>query len=565
MYMHLKAVQGFSIALILISGTGPAWSQSPPDAGALRRQIEQQRQPPLPPKAAPQFEAPPPLEDTGGATVTVTAFDFSGNTLLSKNKLARSVAGFVGRPLSFAELQNAAIAVADAYRRAGWVVRAYLPKQDITGGAVTIQIIEAKLGEVRVNGESKRISPDQAKHIVERAQRVGRPLNADALDRALLLIGDMPGVHAAGSLAEGIHQSETDLVVALADGNEVSGDVSADNAGQRATGAARIVADATLNSPFGFGDRAAATILHSSGSDYQRAAYSVPVGSAGWRVGLNGSHLAYSIISAAFAALDAHGNSSTVGLEGTYPLLRSRLKNLYFSANLDDKRFDNLSGGATTSRYSSQELSLGLYGNLFDNLGAGSANNASVTVTQGHLDLAGSPNEGADAATTGTAGSFRKVQFSASRLQSITDRFSLYAALSGQTASKNLDSSEKFYLGGSTGVRAYPADEAGGAEGLLFGFEARERLPRNFSLTGFVDYGSVRINKRSAFAGAQRPNDESLKGAGVSLGWFADFGLSAKATYAHRIGSNPSPTSTGNDQDGSLIKNRIWLQLSMPF
>jgi hypothetical protein len=34
---------------------------------------------------------------------------------------------------------------------------------------------------------------------------------------------------------------------------------------------------------------------------------------------------------------------------------------------------------------------------------------------------------------------------------------------------------------------------------------------------------------------------------------------------AHRIGSNPNPTSAGDDQDGSHITNRVWVQASMPF
>ena len=45
----------------------------------------------------------------------------------------------------------------------------------------------------------------------------------------------------------------------------------------------------------------------------------------------------------------------------------------------------------------------------------------------------------------------------------------------------------------------------------------------------------------------------------------AKFGLSLKATYTHRLGSNPDPTSTGDDQDGSHIDNRVWLQASIPF
>jgi hypothetical protein len=42
-------------------------------------------------------------------------------------------------------------------------------------------------------------------------------------------------------------------------------------------------------------------------------------------------------------------------------------------------------------------------------------------------------------------------------------------------------------------------------------------------------------------------------------------GFTVKATVARRIGNNPDPLSTGTDQDGSLDKNRFWLQASVPF
>ena len=542
-----------------------AEAQTVPDAGTVLRQIQEDQHPALPPKSPPLLLPPPPMQSIGGATVTVTAFRFEGNTLLTSQRLSRAVASFVGRPLTFADLQNAAIAVADAYRRAGWVVRAYLPQQDVTGGTVTIQIIEAKLGAVRIDGSTQRTSNERLTSIVDAAQQPGTPLNADALDRALLLIGDLPGVVATGSLAEGAAQGETDLVLNVKDGPKVTGEVIADNAGARYTGAARITVNASVNAPFGIGDRADAVLLHTQGSDYQRLAYSLPVGSEGWRVGVNGSHLSYDIVLPSFGALDAHGNSSTVGLEANYPLFRTRLANLYLSLNLDDKRFDNFSSGQTTTRYSIQDGSVGLYGNLFDNVGGGGANTASITFEQGHDDLAGSPNEAADAATTDTAGGFEKLNLSVSRQQRLTERLSLFASLAGQLSSKNLDSSEKFYLGGFNGVRAYPADEGGGSEGALANLEARVRLPRNFAAVGFFDYGTVHINRDNGYPGAAEPNTDTLRGAGASLAWTADFGLNIKATVARRIGRNPDAASSGDDQDGSLIMNRVWLQLSMPF
>jgi len=84
-------------------------------------------------------------------------------------------------------------------------------------------------------------------------------------------------------------------------------------------------------------------------------------------------------------------------------------------------------------------------------------------------------------------------------------------------------------------------------------------------LTGFFDLGSVLVNKNNDIPGAAVPNREELKGLGVSLDWTARMGFSVKATVARRIGSNPNPTSTGTDQDGSFDKNRVWLQASVPF
>ena len=536
-----------------------------PDAGTVRQQIEQQQRNPLPSKGELHFAPPAPLQSIGGATVTVHKFRFAGNTLLSDDTLRPIVASFLDRPLDFAALQNAAIAVANAYRKAGWIVRVYLPQQDVTGGTVTLQVIEASLGKVVLEKNSRRISATRLEKMVESAQSPGKPLNADALDRALLLIGDLPGVSASGRLAEGQNPGETDVLLSVTDTKLVTGDVTVDNAGARFTGAGRVIVDASLNSALGIGDRTDATILHTQGSDYQRAAFSLPVGNNGWRIGVNGTHLSYHILTAEFAALDARGTSTTFGADANYPLIRSRAHNLFFSATVDEQRFNNQSAGATASRYSIKDGTLGLYGNLFDSVGAGGTNTASLTFMEGHVDLNGSPNQAADAATTDTAGSFQKLNLTLSRTQALTQEFALYAGLSGQVSSKNLDSSQKLYLGGASGVRAYPADEAGGSEGVLFNFEARERLPAGFNLVGFFDWGSVRVNKDNDIPGAASPNTQTLKGAGFSVGWAANFGLTLKATLSRRIGENPNPTINGDDQDGSHVENRVWVQASMPF
>lgn len=114
-------------------------------------------------------------------------------------------------------------------------------------------------------------------------------------------------------------------------------------------------------------------------------------------------------------------------------------------------------------------------------------------------------------------------------------------------------------------MRAYPASEAGGSNGQLLNLELRARLPLGVGLSGFYDWGHVTVNRNNDFAGAALINGYVLKGAGLGLAWSAPARLTLKAVWARRIGSHPSPNLNGSDQDGSLHKNRFWLQASLPF
>jgi len=559
----------FSYAFIALGAVHAlsAQSQTLPNAGNLRQQLEQNREPALPaPTLSAEPALPAPLTSLKGVVVTVTAFQFSGNTLLASEELQAAVAGFLHRPLDYTQLQAAAAAAADVYRQAGRVVRAYLPEQDIVSGVVTIRIVEAVLGAVKLEGEKpQRVSLARIQGILNAHQKVGEFLHADALDRALLLAGDLPGVAVSGTLRDGARPGETDLVLRIADDLPVRGNLSADNNGSRSTGSSRVNADLNFNSILGLGDQISGSVTSTEGSNYLRLGATFPVGYDGWRIGANTSVLNYRIVAPEFAALDAKGSSNSGGLEASYPLIRARQRNLYFNANADRKTYDNQSGGAVSSHYDSNAISLGLSGNLVDKLGGGASNNATVVVTLGQLDLGGSPNQAADAATTHTEGGFNKLRYNVSRQQVLDNNWQLYAALSGQWADTNLDSSEKFYLGGATGLRAYPANEVGGAIGQLISVELRRRLPNGVTLSGFYDFGQVTVNRNNDFTGAPAANKLQLRGAGLALDWQASSAVNLKASWSHRIGDNPNPTATGTDQDGTLVLDRFWLNANFAF
>ena len=550
----------------------PAWSQSAPDAGAALRRLDQERKPALP-AAAPPLQVPAAATPSAsGLRAAVSAFKFDGNTLLDEAQLRLAVQSYLDRPLSFVELQGAAQAVAKAYRDAGWMVRAYLPQQDFTAtsGTVTIKIVEAVVGKILTeeNG-SPRVKAEQVAAMFSAHLQAGQAMRADALDHALLLADDLPGIAVTGSLRKGEKAGETDIALRISQQPLLSGDVGIDNTGARSTGATQLTASLMLASPFGLGDTVSAQLTHTEGSDYQRLGASLPVGHDGLRLGLNFSALSYRLVAPEFDALQAKGSASTLGLEASYPVIRSRQENLSLRAHLDHKGYDNQSNGATASNYQVNALKLGLNGNRFDAYLGGGVNSAALDLTLGNLDLGGSPNQATDASTTQSAGGFSKLNFQLSRLQSLSPHVVLYGELSGQWADKNLDSSEKFYLGGANGVRAYPSSEGGGAAGHIVKLELRWSPLASYTLSGFYDHGQITINSHNGFTGAAAPNTYNLDGAGISLDWRGDLIMGVRPhlnlTWAHRMGSNPNALSSGQDQDGSLNRDRIWLFANLQF
>jgi hemolysin activation/secretion protein len=190
-----------------------------------------------------------------------------------------------------------------------------------------------------------------------------------------------------------------------------------------------------------------------------------------------------------------------------------------------------------------------------------------VNVGSGRVNLsANAASLAADQAGPRTAGAYTRLSWNLARLQSLSQRSSLWLSGSGQVARSNLDSAEKFGLGGANGVRAYPSLEGSGDSGWLATAEWRYGMRDDLQWGAFYDHGEVRVSHDSSYAGAPAINQLVLKGAGVGLNWSAFGRYTVRARVAQRIGGNPlaSPT-TGNDSDGSLRRTRVWLALVASF
>ncbi len=565
-------------ALALAVFGAQAQTVAPPDAGALQRQAELERRAAAgtPGLAGAAARVQPPAPQPGAPTVTLRRIALRGATLLSDDALQAALAPWRGRPLDFAGLRSAADAVMQAYMDAGRLARASIGRQDVSDGVLTIDVTEARFGQVRAEGADGdgwvgRLQAARIVALAQSAQPTGTLFDQAALDRRLLLLDDWPGVSVQGRLAPGANDGETDLVLSLSPEPTLATTVAADNAGSRAVGAQRVHLQAQLASPLRLGDAAQLGASIGEGSQSLRLAWQAPVplpGAAlGWRMGLHGSWLIYKVVAPEMKALDAKGSSTAWGLDAQWALLRSRRANAQLALGHEWRQFDNRAGGVTVSRHRLNIATLALAGQRQDEWLAGGTSSGSVNLGLGRVDLAGAPEQAADAAGVRTGGGFQRLQLQLGRKQALDDRTLLLANFSAQWASRNLDSSERMTLGGLQGVRAYPTGEGSGSEGALLNVELRRRLTSTWSVSTFVDHGQTTLFKTPTAANGSPllagRNRYSLSGAGIGVEWESERGPVVKAAWAHALGSHPAATPDGRNQDGSSGRQRLWLAASV--
>jgi len=515
--------------------------------------------PVLAPSPGPASAAP-----ASDVRITVSEVHITGNTLFSEAQLQALIAAdlapgpesgnSLGRQFSFAELQAFAERITAYYREQGYLLaRAYLPLQDVRAGQLEIAVLEGRVSRINWSNESRHADAALDGRLDE--VPLDAPLYNPTLERSLLLLSDLPGSEVQATVRPGVSVGTSELDIALKDRKGLfSGNVSVDNEGNPYSGEYRLGAGLTLNSPLRLGDVLNLNLL-GGGSDYNygRLAWQVPIGQRGLAVGFAASSMNYRL-QQEFAPLEAHGTARIASAYALYPLQRSRFSNVAAQLAYDYKKLDDRID--VISSVVNRTLGVwmtGLSGSRYDSLGGGGLSNWSLNAVAGNLSLYPAA-QAIDAATLRTEGGYSKGTAQIARTQRLADDWNLYAQIGGQVAQKNLDSSEKYALGGSAAVRAYPQGEAPVDDGWLGTLELRYSPAPNWQASVFNDAAQGRLQHAPVNSADNR---RRLSGAGLGLSYAESGGLVVQATLAWRTGDAPTA-----DADRSP---RGWLRLLHPF
>lgn len=545
-------------ALLCMAATAHA-QQVAPSAGDVLRSV----QPPVAPTPraadaeAVQVSKPVPAAPSASSVrFQVRGLKITGATVFSNDMLTNLVGDLMGKHVTLADLQAAAQRITDQYEQAGYAVaRAVLPEQDVADGVVEFLVLEGRVGKVSVDNKSL-IGDAQVRAMLGDVPS-GAVVHEPSLERRLLLLGETPGAsRATVNLQPGAGTGETDLNFAVEPGPRVSGQVDADNHGNRYTGYHRVTGTVNVNSPLGLGDQAQIRALVTDENLRNvRLGYRVPVGGSGLNVGASWSDLRYEL-GRRYDYLEAKGSARIGSVFASYPLQRSLDRNLLATVTYDDKAFkDRMDavGPLATVRKGSQVLSLALnaYGNIDTRELTQATYAAAAVLSRGELDIKTDSARTTDAAEGRTDGSFTKLAATGNLTWPLGTNWALYGSAYAQLAADNLDASEKLSLGGATGVRAYPQGEAPGDEGYIVSGEVRYTVPlRPVQIAAFVDAAGVRFSHSRYAAGR---NSRSLSGAGASVTWAPLPSMGLKLMVASRLGSE----KVESESDAAT---RWWLQ-----
>jgi hemolysin activation/secretion protein len=290
--------------------------QTPPP---LLPSPEELLQPPTTPSIPPS-QLPP---STG--TITVDRFEFDGNTVFNPKELAVVTEKFTGKPITFAELLQAASAVTQLYIDQGYITSgAFIPAQQTfsaQGGTVKIQIVEGKLEAINVNGTG-RLNPDYVRDRL--AVATSQPLNKNRLLEALQLLQLNPLLSSISTeLSAGSRPGLSVLDVEVGLARTFSFQPTLDNNQTPSVGSFRRGVQISEANLLGQGDGLNIAYFNTDGSNDLAISYTYPVNPYNGTVSLRYQPQWNTIVESPFNELDIQGNSFDLEFTFRQPIIQT--------------------------------------------------------------------------------------------------------------------------------------------------------------------------------------------------------------------------------------------------
>jgi hemolysin activation/secretion protein len=532
-------------AAILMTAHPLAWAQSIPPEPVLRgiaaptqaeRRNSDERREQV--RSLPVTPGPSSAAGDKRAIITLSTIAIDGATQVPEAAIQSALTGFIGRPLSQADLIGATQTVTEVYRSAGFhLSRAVILPQNLRGNRIRISVVEGSIEEIVVKGDpagnfgiAAMLTPISAE----------RPSRRTTLERQLLLANDRPGIRVTDTALDEIApgSGRFRLTVSVQSWTVYTA-VGVDNHGSAAVGPWQASASAALNSIVVSGDS-----LNITGSAvpnasrelrFGRLSYDMPLGSDSFRIGASASRSTIWPGDQRRLAR-THSQAVTYEIRAAYAPLLTKTQSLWFTGAvaISDVTEQNAFGRNYEDRLKIASLSADYKLNAVD----GSWTYLSATYRQG-LGLLDSQFDSRDRLSRRDASShFSVASGTITHYQNWIENWSLKLAAAGQISSGPLLASQQYYLGGNWFGRGFAGGWISGDDAAAGSAELRFDQPANFAFAKGYQLYSFLEGGLTATRFEQKDLIQRIGSVGIGLRVFVNddlqFGIAVAKPVAYR-------------------------------
>jgi hemolysin activation/secretion protein len=405
----------------------------------------------------------------------ITRFEIAGNTLLSAAEADAAVAPYVGRERNFGDVQAALEALEAVYHKRGYqVVSVRLPEQELNRGVVRLDVVQARIGQVKVSGNRHFDDANVRRSLP--ALQAGQTPNLNDVSASLRMANENPARKITMSLQDGSDDNQIDAMLAVTDEKPWKVSLSLDNTGTEPTGkthAGVVLQHANLFGRDHVGSfQYTTTVEEPSKVSVYGLGYHIPLYAQGDSVDLYASYsnIDSGSVSAGLFDLAVNGKGAVYGARYNHTLVRRGDVDARLLFGLDIKAFKN------SVLFAGQD-----FGNDITVRPLSIAYTASMPLWKGDFNQSLTLVRNADGGSRGGADDFERtrvgakpgytiVRFAMALTHDVGRQWQARALLNGQYTRDALVPGEQFGIGGSTSVRGLDervlATDAGAAVNL---------------------------------------------------------------------------------------------------
>lgn len=233
------------------------------------------------------------------------------------------------RGITLGQIETIADKITRFYRERGFILaKAYIPKQEVRDGIVTLTLLLGVLGSVDVNN-NELYSDSTLKSVFD--DMLTKPVTNAQVEENLYLINDFPGILVNGYFEPGYQVGDTKLTINVKNENKYSSNIRLDNHGTDSTGRYRTYADVQVNNLFGNADLFNLSILNASepnNTRYYHIWYQTNLFSPRVKATFGASRNQFLVDKSELnASVGINGTVEIIDASFRYQLTRSRTKN----------------------------------------------------------------------------------------------------------------------------------------------------------------------------------------------------------------------------------------------